>query len=139
MTNPLGHGPRLSDEEYDRQVIALHRDLPPVPSRAQERQVRRQELELAIEHRLGRDFPRSRRDALWAIQELVEKKRLRLLGKYLLRRFFAGSLAREAQGVAGFLVAEYRKVLTQEELEAFFGRAEARDPALPIDLEQLKK
>jgi hypothetical protein len=113
--------------------------MPPILSREQELKIRQQELELAIEHRLGRDFPRSKREALWAIQQKVDKKRFRLIFKYMLRKFFASSLARDAQGLAGYLVHEYAKVLSQKELESFFGAEEARRPALPIDLEQLKK
>lgn len=139
MNDDLGYGPRLGDEEYDKQIIELHRNLPPAPSREQDRQIRRQELDLAIDHRLGRDFPRSKREALWAIQQKVDKKRFRLIFKYMLRKLFASSLARDAQGLAGYLVHEYAKVLSNKELESFFGVEEARHPALPIDLEQLKK
>ena len=139
MSNNLGYGPRLTDEEYEKKIIALHRDLPPVSSRVQERQVRRLELDLSIDHRLGRDFPRSKREALWAIQQQVEKKRGRLLFKYLLRKLFFKSLARDAQSLAGHLVKEYAKALNQKELESFFGPDEVRSPALPIDLEHLKK
>jgi len=133
------HGPRLSDEEYDKSVVALHSDLPPVPTREQERRTRRQELELAIDHRLGRDFPLHRREALWAIQQRVERKRLRLIFWHFLKRFFAKSLARRAQGLAGYLVDQYRKELSESELESFFGAEEARHPALPIDPDQLKR
>jgi len=139
MNDDLGYGPRLTDEEYDKQIIELHRGIPPTLSKEQELQIRRQELELAIDHRLGRDFPRSKRETLWAIQQKVDKKRFRLIFKYMLRKFFASSLARDAQGLAGYLVHEYAKVLSQKELESFFGAEEARHPALPIDLEQLKK
>ena len=138
MRADFDHGPRLTDEEYDKKIIELHGDLPPVPTREQERQVRRRELELAIQHRLGRDFPRHRREALWAIQQRVERKRGRLIFKYLLRRFFGKSLARDAQGLAGYLVHEYAKVPSKAELERFFGEEEARRPALPIDLDRLK-
>lgn len=139
MNDDLGYGLCLSDEEYDERIIELHRGMPPILSREQELKIRQQELELAIEHRLGRDFPRSKREALWAIQQKVDKKRFRLIFKYMLRKFFASSLARDAQGLAGYLVHEYAKVLSQKELESFFGAEEARYPALPIDLEQLKK
>jgi len=133
MNDNLGHGPRLTDEEYDSRIVKLHADLPPAPTREQDRQVRRQELELAIDHRLGRDFPLDRREALWAIQERVEKKRLRLIFKHLLRRLFPRSLARGVQHLAGYLVDEYAKVLSEPELESFFGTEEARRPTLPID------
>lgn len=138
MNNDLGYGPCLSADEYEKKIIALHSDLPPSPSREQERQTRRLELELAIDSRLGVDFPRSKRDALWKIQQKVEKKRGRLLFKYLLRKIFSKSLARDAQSLAGYLVQEYSTVLNQKELESFFGQEEARNPSLPIDVENLK-
>jgi hypothetical protein len=129
----LFHGRRLSIEEYDRKIVALHVGLPPIPSAEQQRQVRRAELDLAIDHRLGLDFPSERRNALWAIQERVEKRRGRLVFHYLLRKLLPGFLERGASGLAGYLVAEYGKVLTREELDRFFGEAEARDPQLPIN------
>jgi hypothetical protein len=139
MHEELKYGPRLSDEEYEKRVIALHRVLPPMPSKEQERQLRQAELNLAIDHRLGCDFPQARRDALWAIHQKVEKKRLWLALKYPLRRFFAKKLALDAQGLAGYLVDEYAKVLTEDELRAFFSLEEGQKPVLPIDLNQLKK
>ena len=133
MSEELGHGPRLSDEEHDRRIVQLYAGRPAAPSRQEQEWLRRQELELAIDHRLGTEFPRERRDALWAIQQRVERRRGRLLLRHLVRRVLPGSLARGAQGLAGFLVDEYAKVLNRKELESFFGEAEARAPALPVD------
>ena len=138
MQEEINHGPRLSVEEYERKIIELHSGLPPMPTKDQDRLVRQMELNLTIDHRLGRDFPPERREALWTIQQRVEKKRLWLALKYPFRRFFAKSLARDAQGLAGFLVDEYAKVLTQSELKSFFDLQEGQRPALPIDLNQLK-
>lgn len=138
MQEELNYGPRLTVEEYERKIIELHSGLPPMPTKDQDRQVRQMELNLAIDHRLGRDFPPERREDLWKIQQRVEKKRLWLALKYPLRRLFAKSLARDAQGLAGFLVEEYAKVLTQSELKSFFDLQEGQRPALPIDLNQLK-
>jgi hypothetical protein len=138
MPEELNHGPRLSDEEYEKRIIELHRDLPPMPTEEQDRQVRRMALDLAVDHRLGRDFPPERRASLWAVQQRVEKKRLWLALTYPFRRFFAKSLARSAQGLAGYLVDEYAKVLTKAELNSFFGLEDGQRPALPIDLDQLK-
>jgi hypothetical protein len=138
MRADFGYGPCLSDEEYDRKIVELHSSLPPSPTREQETQIRRQELELAIHHRLGRDFPEQRREALWAIQQDVERKRGRLVLKYLFRKLFAKSLAKDAQGLARYLVSEYAKVLSPPELEKFFGEEESRHPSLPIDRDRLK-
>jgi hypothetical protein len=135
----LDYGVRLTDEEYDRAIVALHSGLPPVPSRGQQREVRRRELDLAIDHRLGRDFPRARRDALWAVQQKVERRRFRLMCKYLLRRFLARSVLEEAQGLAAYLIEAYGTELSQAELERFFGEEEVRHPTLPVEPGQLKK
>lgn len=121
MNVELGHGPRLTDEEYDRKVIELYRGLPPVPTREQETRIRRQELELAIDHRLGKDFPPDRRDALWAIQQKVERRRARLMLRYLVKRLLPGAVSRGANRLAGYLVDEYAKELNQAELKSFFG------------------
>ncbi len=119
MQEELNHGPRLTDEEYDNGIIELHRDLPPMPSEQQDRQKRRMALNLAIDHRLGREFPQERRELLWAIQQRVEKRRLWLAFKYPFRRIFAKTLARGAQGLAGYLVDEYAD---EERAQEFFRR-----------------
>jgi len=139
VTQQLEYGPRLTDDEYERRIIELHRGLPPMPTKAQDEAVRRRELELAIDHRLGRDFPRERRDALWTVQQRIEKKRLRLGFKHLLRRLFGQPLAHDAQRLAKYAADEYAKVLSAPELERFLGVREDGRPALPIGADQLKK
>ncbi len=120
MNDELGHGPRLSDEEYDRRVVELYRGLSPDLSSEQEAYVRRQELELAIDHRLGKDFPHSRRDALWAIQQRVERRRTWLMARHILRWLLPGGVDRGANRLASYLVKEYEKELTRAELQSFF-------------------
>lgn len=139
MNTELEHGSCLSGKEYDKRIVELHENLPSTLSREMERQVRRQEMEIAIDYRLGCNFPKQRRDQLWKIQERVEKRSGRLIFKYLFRRFFSKVFAQSAQNLAGYLVDEYSNVLSQEELEKYFGKDEARNPALPITLENLKK
>ena len=139
MRSELNYGPRLTDDEYERRIIDLYRGLPPMPTKDQDREVRRQELELAIDHRLGRDFPRERREALWGAKERVEKKRLRLGVKFLIKRLFAKNVNKQAQGLAEYMVDEYAKVLNAAELESFFGLKKGERPALPIDIDELKK
>ncbi len=138
MNTGLNYGPRLSGEEYDKRVVALHANLPTVLSREMERQVRRDELEITIDYRLGCAFPKDKRDLLWKVQERVEKKRVRLIFKYIFRRIFKKVFVHGARNLAGYLVDEYAKVLSQEELEMFFGKEEAENPTLPIDMENLK-
>jgi hypothetical protein len=99
--------------------------------RAVRREIRRAELDLAIDHRLGRDFPPPRRQALWEVAEQVERRRMRLVPRLLLNIVRTGSLERAADRLARDMVAAYGRVLTPAELEAFFGEDEARDPQLP--------
>lgn len=139
MKTELDHGLCLSGEEYDKRIVELHAILPPTLSPEMERQVRRKEMEIAIDYRLGCNFPKHRRDQLWEVQERVEKRRGRLMFKYLFRRFFSKVFAHSAQNLAGYVVDEYAKVLSREELEKYFGKDEVRNPALPIDIENLKK
>jgi len=127
------HGPRISGEEYDRGVVEIYSALPAEPSKRQERAARRRELELTIDHRLGREFPAERRQALWEVAERIEKRRFRLLFWHLLRRIWPGRLPGAAQALAADVVAEYGKVLNPQELERYFGAEEVRHPGLPID------
>lgn len=138
MSVNLDYGPRLSGEEYDKRIIALHANLPPILSPEKERLVRREELEITIDYRLGCNFPKYKRDMLWKVQEKVEKKRVLLIFKYLFRHIFKKALVRSAQNLAGYLVDEYAKVLSPDELEMFFGKNELENPNLPIDIENLK-
>ncbi|HEY2169268.1 MAG TPA: hypothetical protein VGJ30_06555 [Candidatus Angelobacter sp.] len=139
MHQELEYGPRLTDAEYEKQIVSLYRNLPPMPSPAQDAETRRQELNLAIDHRLGRTFPEERRSALWAAQQRVEKKRLRLAMKHLLHRLVTKLLARDAQSLAGYAAEEYAKVLSPEELRRFLDLREGEPPSLPIDIEHLHK
>jgi hypothetical protein len=133
LEGDIGHGPRLSQKEYERGIVELYSGLPPSPDKEQEARIRRRELDLTIDHRLGKDFPQARRDALWEVQQRVEKKRIRLT-LYWLTRFVSDKLLyRRANKVARFAVDEYAKVLTPEELHAYFGKEEAEHPTLPID------
>ena len=93
----------------------------------------------AIDYRLGIDFPAARREALWAVQEWVERKRLRLALKYFLRKMITRWFVRDVRKLTGFLVDEYAKVLSKDELERFFDLQEGQKPSLPIDGGQLKK
>lgn len=133
----MDYGVKLSGEEYDKRVVALHENLPSTLSREMERQLRREELEAMIDYRLGCNFPKEKRDLLWKVQERIEKKRTLLMFKYLFRHLFKKSFVQNAQNLTGYLVDEYAKVLSKEELEMFFGQNEAADPALPIDMNNL--
>lgn len=124
MSRDLGHGPRISGEEYDRRIVRLYTGRPPVPSPEEDRQIRRAELDVTIDHRLGVDFPPERRDQLWRIRQETERRRLWLGLRYLVRRILRRrdlAPTRAATGLARFAADRYAEVLSEEELESFLG------------------
>ena len=125
MADDLGYGRRLSGEEYDRQIVRLHSSLPSMPSKSEDARIRRMELNLAIDHRLGVDFPEQKREQMWNIMQRVEKKRLRLGLKYALQSIFSkasppGGIARKTNALSGYMIGEFENVLTPKELNSFF-------------------
>jgi hypothetical protein len=131
MAPEFNHGRRLSVGEFEAAIIAVQRTLPAMPTETQDRAARRAQLELTIDHRLGVEFPRERRDALWAVQQRIERRRLRLVLWRLLPRVLGGGVDQRAQGLARQVVDEYAAVLNREELNAFFGAEGTASPTLP--------
>jgi hypothetical protein len=131
MEREFNHGRRLSVDEFEAAIIALQRTLPAMPTETQDRDARRAQLDLTIDHRLGVEFPRERRDALWAVQQRIERRRLRLVLWRLLPRVLGGGADPRARGLARQVVDEYAAVLSREELKSFFGAEETASPTLP--------
>ena len=117
----VDHGPVLSDHEYEQRIFALYDALPQMPSAEAERELRRRELDILIDHRLGVRFPRERREALWTAQERVNKRRTRLGFAILARAILPSRLQPRNTRLARFAIDEYAKVLTKEELDQFIG------------------
>jgi hypothetical protein len=120
MASPsLPYGRRISDEEYDRRVVALHTSAA-VYGKDRDKELRRAELNLALDHRLGQDFPADRRRMLWEAQERIERHRRGLALRSLLGLMRTRSIEGAAHRLARDLVRAYAQVLTRAELEAFF-------------------
>ncbi|WP_460415295.1 hypothetical protein [Pseudomonas sp. microsymbiont 2] len=83
--------------------------------------VRRRELDLTIDHKLGVDFPGPRRERLWQIQQRVERKRLRLLAHSLLANLLPVIARRRANAIAGFVEQAYAQELDAQEMADYFG------------------
>lgn len=112
----VDHGPRISGAEYDRRIIALHAE----PSNADEREIRRQELEITIDHRLGTRFPRERREALWNAQQAVASHALLTSVGSLFRRALRGRSFSLSDAQASLLIRKYSGVLSVPELMQYF-------------------
>lgn len=124
---PTSHGRKLTRQEYERAVVQLFQEAGGIGSTPEEqRKLRRDELNLAIDYRLGIDFPQARRDSLWQLQEEIERRRIRMLVKslavWLLPRVMG---ERRAAALVRQLVAEYANVLSPEEMQALFGPLES--------------
>ncbi len=135
MNEDFDHGPRLSGEEYDRAITTLQEERSPEPSRAEMLALDRAEFDLAVDYRLGRDFSRERRDALWAVHRKLRRRPLWTMLKYALRGIVTFDRAREGKKLARSVVDAYGDVLTRAELESFLGVEEVSHPALPVDEE----
>lgn len=122
MQEDLGHGPRLSDEEFERRIVDLHRGQAPMPSPAEDERLRRQELDLTIDHRLGLEYPLDRREQLWAVQQRVERKRLRLWLLCVVSSWIRDLRPRASIRLAQLVFREYARVLTPSELDSFLSK-----------------
>lgn len=132
MDDELKYGRRLSDAEYEARLVALHGGLPADLSADADADVRRRELELVVDHRLGTEFPHDRREALWAAHERLEKRRLWLVARHALHRLFSRGVELAEERVARDVFDEYAAVLSAPELEAFLGVADRQAAILPI-------
>jgi hypothetical protein len=129
MAKPLlPYGPRISDDEYDRRSVALHTSAAR-HGNDRDREVRRAELNLALDYRLGQDFPADRRRMLWEAHQRAERRRRRLVLRSIFGLMRTRSLEHAADILARDLVSAYAEVLTPAELEAFFGDTAGDDPS----------
>lgn len=132
-THNTRHDSRISRASYEQQVVALYRERPPILDKQAQFALRRREFDLTIDHRLGLDFPPQRREALWNIQQKIEKKRLRLALWWLVKIFSSRLFYGKANQIGDFAYDEYAKVLTKEELQMFFELKENERPVLPLE------
>jgi hypothetical protein len=133
MPSGFDHGPRLTQREYEQAVVALYSSARPNPGSTTQESLSRRELDLTIDFRLGTAFPSDRRDQLWRAQRKIAKSRLRMAASSFASFLKPRVLYRRANRVARFVVDEYAKVLTEAEMEAYFGADEIRRPTLPFD------
>lgn len=130
IAEPPDHGPVISDVEYGRRMVALYEVLPSVPSRARVLELRRKELDILIDHRLGTRFPAERRQALWAVQVRLDRQRrfgFQVLVTWMLPRTYE----RDMQGLARRMTREFAKVLSEAELRRFLDVGKEYPPTAP--------
>lgn len=136
------YGPRLSPEEYDRRLSELHRRVldEPDPSAGPadlERRVRTVELDLAIDRRLGVDFPREARVQLHQSRERVEARRANLTQRLLRNEVTRTEFATGLQEIVDDVVRELSAVLTPDEAKALLGVSDLGRVTLALDPDRI--
>jgi hypothetical protein len=119
QARPSNFGQRLTPDQYQERVGSLHKGLRPEQQVANERDVRRKELDLMVDLQLGIGFPADRREALWHAQQRLDKRRLLSL---------VGSLLTyptdPLKGIARAQVRGFSRVLDRAELSALLDLTE---------------
>lgn len=111
----LPYGPTITQEQLEDRVLALHNNAPPIPTPQQDRHIRHGELNAMIDHKLGVEFPRDRRERLWDVQQRLDRKRLLHVLKGFVTNPLSPSEALDKPQIRGFA-----QVLNENELQAFF-------------------
>lgn len=112
------YGERINEREYRRRVLALYEG--PQHSKNTHQSatsLRRRELDLTIDHRLGADFPRERREALWKAQQRLHRRKLPTLMMSFISKAF-GSQRPIEEPLYELVLREYGRVLSPSELSA---------------------
>jgi hypothetical protein len=110
------YGQRLDAPTYGQQSLALHQALYGAKGKAAAA-LRRRELDLTIDHRLGLDVPQAQRDALWRAQQRIERRKLPLLAMGLLRKALGATHPLE-EPLYRLVLREYGHVLSGADLSA---------------------
>jgi hypothetical protein len=136
--DPLSkYGPRLSNEEYEQCISMLYKDaaegrLPATPGKL-EQAIGEREFNLAIDYKLGTNFPEAKRKALLEAKRRGEKRRLRLVSRFIHKSIQQRAFADGMQVWLEQLADEFSKVLTPQELNAFMALEEGERPVFPIE------
>ncbi len=134
MGQAVEFGRRISGEEYDRRVAELYSGVPAVPDEKLDLELRRRELDLQVDHRLGVEFPVERRKRLFEVQRELDRVGPVSLLRYALGRVMPWFLLRHSRLLARDTVRAYAKVLSEEELRQFLDlEAGTPVPGMPVD------
>lgn len=109
------YGPRLSQEQYERRILALGDERPATPSATDEINLRAAEMSLLIDYHLGTKFPEHRR-------KLILQEHRRLSHRFLWRLVCSVAMhpLRPSDGLARTQVRSFSKLLDDSELAALF-------------------
>jgi hypothetical protein len=137
----LKYAPRLSSEEYQQAISTLYKRAAAGQLGAAqggiEQAIKDAEFNLAIDHKLGRNFPQDKRQALVEAKHQAEKQRLRLVGRFLRKSIRERAFASGMQVWLEQLAEAFSTVLTPQELNAFMELKAGEKPLFPIEADKL--
>jgi hypothetical protein len=123
------YGPKIDSTAYHDQMHDLYfggEGRPPVATR----DLPRQELDLTIDHKLGRDFPVHLREALWQANRRIRRRQLLVLFLALVRKALGASEPVE-NALYRMVIRQYGRILSLAELSAMVDVPVATLEALP--------
>jgi hypothetical protein len=117
------YGRRLTGREYEKAVIALYTGMNPSPSDREFMEIRRKEINLQIDHKLGVDFPAEKREAVWDVVARLEKKRIGMALGVMVRQALGRKVDINAElaKVVDEMITKTGKILDKEDMVRFFG------------------
>ncbi|MGA3077982.1 MAG: hypothetical protein ABSG56_30435 [Bryobacteraceae bacterium] len=117
------YGRRLTGQEYDKAIIALYTGLKPDYSEREFMEIRRKEINLQIDHRLGVDFPPEKRETVWEVIAGLEKKRIGMALGVMVRQALGRKVDINAElaKVADEMIAKTGRILDKEDMVRFLG------------------
>lgn len=126
MKNEDTNRSKLTRQEYERAIVSLFEKAEGIGRDEEEkRKLRQQELNITIDYRLGINFPKVRRGALWEVQEKIEKSRVKILVKKILIPLISNYVPQKGgEQLVAQLLQEYSKVLSVQEMNDFLGPLE---------------
>ena len=130
---------KLSEQEYGDAVRDLYSALAKRGGPVSEEEVRHAEFDLLIAHKLGKSFSAEIGNQLWIAQKNLQKKMARSVFDFLLRILSPARYAQRLQKITDEAVADFKCLLTTEELQELFDVKEGEtNLILPIDPNRLK-
>lgn len=134
MENNDDYGPRLDESAYQRAMVELHERGDRLPTDERAEALRAGELELTIDHRLGRDYPAPRRARLQALHQELQQRREELVEELDGGGLSPAEFTKAMEALVAWYGAELEQRLGPRERTALLGE----DATLGLEPERIE-